>query len=449
MTRWTTIPVHLAKDLRPWQVVYMICFAVFGTFANLYVGPPTLEQVFSLVYLLISAASLFIVLPNFRRVLFRKYDPLRTHRFSGAPVALTGTRIYLYILIPMCFVAVLQTFSAISSSFLQFDQTNVSSQPQVQDYITPVLAGMEEVWRWCMIGTVIVIGRMICRRWWSIPSVRGTIFTIAVIASSLGFGSGHIMEFTSHRFRALLLFSGLGAILALMTVITGRILLVMCVHIAYDLWVTVLSTVGGNDVVLGIILYIALLLAPLATIIWRKRLFRWVADREDVVRLEPYNESWPGMYAEEAEQLQTVFRRRKPFQMNHIGSTAVPGMVANACIDIQVGLQRPKLRGRERRHLERIGYEVIGTRGVFGRLLLRKGSTPPIHLHIVEAYGPLAHSNIRIRDYLRVHPDDAMSFGDAKVQIVQDGVTDLPSYTNKKKPLFKWLIHATYSDTTL
>lgn len=284
MNRWLDIPAHLGQGLRSWQVVYMIVFAVYATCANLYVGP--MDQPVGDIYLLMSVASLFIVLPNFRRSLFRSSDPLRNHSLSGAPFAKFGWRVYLYILVPAFFVALLQSFSAVMSLFLQFNQTNVSSSPTIGDYVTACAAGMEEVWRWSMIGAVVVILRGLLRRIWSKPIVRATGFSIAFGMSSLAFGAGHILEFDVHRLRAWLLFSGLGALLALMTIVTGRILLVICVHIAYDLWITYLSSVSGPLALIGALIYIALLVAPLVTLLWRRSLFRTESGLADPARYE-------------------------------------------------------------------------------------------------------------------------------------------------------------------
>ncbi|MFB5188947.1 hypothetical protein [Alicyclobacillus fastidiosus] len=273
MTRWTDIPRTFALGLRPWQMVYMMFFAAFGTFANLYNGPDAVLQLTSDVYLLMSVGSLFALLPNFRRSLFREGDPLRGHRLRGGIFAKLGWRLYVYVILPAFFIALVQTFSALISSLISFGQSNVPEHPHLGDYLVALFAGTEELWRWSMIGTVLVVFYACCRTLWHRPSVRAIAFTLAFVLSSLSFGAGHILEFQTHRLRALFLFSGLGALLALMTVVTGRILLIMCVHMLYDVWVTYLSSSSGHDATLGLLIYTALLAGPIVTWVWRRNIF--------------------------------------------------------------------------------------------------------------------------------------------------------------------------------
>ncbi|GMA65386.1 CPBP family intramembrane metalloprotease [Alicyclobacillus fastidiosus] len=273
MTRWTDIPRRFAVGLRPWQIVYMMFFAAFGTFANLYNGPDAWVQLTSDVYLLTSVGSLFVLLPNFRRTLFRDHDPLRENHLRGKKLAKLGWRLYLYLVLPAFFIALVQTFSALISSLISFGQSNVPEHPGLGDYLVAVFAGLEEVWRWSMIGAVLVVLYAFCRGLWHHAFVRGIAFTLAFVLSSLSFGAGHILEFQTHRVRALFLFSGLGALLALMTVVTGRILLIMCVHMLYDVWVTYLSSSSGHDATLGLLIYIALLAGPVVTLLWRRHIF--------------------------------------------------------------------------------------------------------------------------------------------------------------------------------
>jgi membrane protease YdiL (CAAX protease family) len=274
MTRWRIIAETLASDMRPWQVIYMIVFAVYSAIANLTIAPENLQAAMVWLYLLFSLGSVAIVLPGLRRSLFRINDPLRNPRFSRPWGTRFWWRLYLYVLVPLFFIALLQTFSAIGSAFLQFDQSNVSQKPTILDYVGALLAGTEEIWRWSMIATVLVVSRLFLGRLWERTGTPQIIFFIALCLSSLAFGSAHILEFTKDRLGALILFSGLGLILALMTVVTGRILLVMFVHIGYDLWVTMLSaTTSSSSVVWISIVYLALLGTPIVTLIWRRQIF--------------------------------------------------------------------------------------------------------------------------------------------------------------------------------
>lgn len=447
MHRWTEIPRRLGEERQPLRTIYMCFFAVFGTLANLYVG--RLQGVVALVYLIVSVGSLAIVLPFFRRSLFRKADPLYTHRLSGAPWSLTGWRIYLYFIVPACFVAIIQSFSTLIGLFLEFNQSNVPTQPSVNDYITPFLAGTEEIWRWSMIGTVVLIGRLVMRRSWENGKVRGAVFTVAFVLSSVSFGAGHILEFSRDRLQALLLFSMLGALLALMTIVTGRILLVMCTHIAYDLWVTALAHVHGYQAALGLLVYVVLLLAPVVTLIWHRRLFDVSPTWRERVTLSAHQATWQEDYQAVAQELGAVFCRRKKLHVDHVGSTSVPGLLARPIIDVQVGVSSPRLKRRERKQLTRLGYEVCGTVYVRDRLDLRRRQGQAVNVYLVEAYGKIAHANIQIREYLLSEPRIAAEYAALKQRVLADGCLREDSYINAKRPFIAKLLQDIYANTEL
>lgn len=419
-------------------------FAVYGVLANLYSGPE--QQLLSVIYLVICAGSLLFLLPVFRRSLFRMNDPLRERRLTGKPLVLCLTRLYIYVILPIFFVAFLQLFSAIGSQFLQFNQSNVQPSPGINDYITPFLAGFEEIWRWSMIGIVVILFRFVLRSWWRWPAVRATVFVVAIVASSIGFGSGHILEFATGRPEALILFSGLGVLLAFIALLTGRILLCICVHISYDLWVTILASVHGHDQVFSVILYIALLLAPMVTALWYKPLYRMTRPLNDDVRLRPYTSDWIRAFDEESNKLRKVFARRRVLYIDHVGSTSILHAEGDDSVDIQVCVRKLKLYRGERRALEKLDYAVFGRVGVKHRIFARKSGCPNVHLHLVEAMGPFAHASFQLRN--RLTHDDTLraDWTAAKESYVATGHTGLRAYIEAKRDALVCLIERSYGD---
>ncbi|WP_067620949.1 CPBP family glutamic-type intramembrane protease [Alicyclobacillus acidiphilus] len=266
--RWSRLAESVGRGLRTWQIVYMVVFAVFSTLANLDNGVGAIWL--GLLYILLSIGSLIVLLPHFRRTLFRPDDPLRSGRLSG--IARVAWSLYLYIAFPLAAIGFLQLFSAVTGMFLQFNESNVSSNPSIADYLVAVVAGLEELWRWSMVGTVIVVLRRLLHSKWHLRSTRTAAFATGFVMSSLAFGAGHIFEFQSHLVRAWLLFSLLGAVLALFTIITGRIVLTMAIHSGYDLWITWISSPHTNGSLAGLML-VVLLAVAMITLIFRKAIF--------------------------------------------------------------------------------------------------------------------------------------------------------------------------------
>jgi GrpB-like predicted nucleotidyltransferase (UPF0157 family) len=130
----------------------------------------------------------------------------------------------------------------------------------------------------------------------------------------------------------------------------------------------------------------------------------------------PYDATWPERFAAEAERLRDALRPL-PIEIEHIGSTAVPGLAAKPTIDIAVGVQRlADVDDAAVAAMERHGYVHRGEAGVPGRHYFRKGSAYPreFHVSIVEWRGPLWKDYLLLRDYLRDRPDEAAAYVAAK-----------------------------------
>jgi GrpB-like predicted nucleotidyltransferase (UPF0157 family) len=57
-----------------------------------------------------------------------------------------------------------------------------------------------------------------------------------------------------------------------------------------------------------------------------------------IVRLEPYDPAWPGLFATEAERLQRIFAGAGlVVTLEHTGSTAIPGLAAKPILDMLGG----------------------------------------------------------------------------------------------------------------
>jgi GrpB-like predicted nucleotidyltransferase (UPF0157 family) len=141
-------------------------------------------------------------------------------------------------------------------------------------------------------------------------------------------------------------------------------------------------------------------------------------DLPEVVVVD-YDPGWPRRFEEEraliAEALAGV--KDAVVAIEHVGSTAVPGLAAKPIIDIMVGIE--KLSDGERCvwPLEALGYEYRGEAGIPGWHYFRKGEPRSHQLHMVEHGGEFWERLIRFRDILREHPDVAAEYGALKKEL--------------------------------
>jgi len=121
--------------------------------------------------------------------------------------------------------------------------------------------------------------------------------------------------------------------------------------------------------------------------------------------------------------------------VEHIGSTAVPGLLAKPIIDLLAGLS-PLDVGPGVAAMEALGYEYLGEYGIPGREFFRKGGEQRTHhVHAVELGGAHWVRHVAFRDYLRAHPDEAARYGAAKVEAAAAVGEDWEGYWEVKEPV--------------
>ena len=76
-------------------------------------------------------------------------------------------------------------------------------------------------------------------------------------------------------------------------------------------------------------------------------------------RIVEYDHRWPALLEEE-KALVVAATGIAPKRVEHVGSTAVPGLGAKPIVDLMVGMPRVKDAHREVEALERVGYEWRG-----------------------------------------------------------------------------------------
>jgi GrpB-like predicted nucleotidyltransferase (UPF0157 family) len=138
----------------------------------------------------------------------------------------------------------------------------------------------------------------------------------------------------------------------------------------------------------------------------------------DEIHIEPYDARWPDMYRAEREIVEKLIPLAH-LAIEHMGSTAVPGLAAKPVIDIIVLIDdldevRPYIPA-----LEASGYSYWADNPDTSKLFLVKGLPPAPrrthHLHVyVDANEFERH--IRFRDILRAdanlrHAYEALKFG--------------------------------------
>jgi GrpB-like predicted nucleotidyltransferase (UPF0157 family) len=119
--------------------------------------------------------------------------------------------------------------------------------------------------------------------------------------------------------------------------------------------------------------------------------------------------------------------------VEHIGSTAVPGLGAKPVIDIMPGVRTPEDTNRCIAGLRRLGYEYVPEDTIPDRLFFRKGYPErKLHVHVVQVGGDFWVRHIAFRDYLRAHGDAANNYASLKRKLAAQYPHDSLAYTDAK-----------------
>lgn len=138
------------------------------------------------------------------------------------------------------------------------------------------------------------------------------------------------------------------------------------------------------------------------------------------VRLEPYDERWPQLFASEAKAIERALANHGlSVALEHTGSTAVPGLCAKPIIDILAGRDPSTSRTALIAAIESAGYVYRGEQGIPGRDFFRRGEPRSYHVHLTEIASDFWNDHRAFRDYLRAHADAATLYGELKLDLAR------------------------------
>ena len=144
--------------------------------------------------------------------------------------------------------------------------------------------------------------------------------------------------------------------------------------------------------------------------------------------LVDYDPKWPTTYAEHERRIRTALGR-VALQVEHIGSTSVPGLAAKPIIDVLVTVEDVTA---EEDYLDRLleaGYELrVREPGH------RMARTPArdVHVHVVEVGDQAAHDYLLFRDRLRADPGDRELYERTKRALIEQDWADMNAYADAK-----------------
>jgi GrpB-like predicted nucleotidyltransferase (UPF0157 family) len=168
---------------------------------------------------------------------------------------------------------------------------------------------------------------------------------------------------------------------------------------------------------------------------------------DELITIEPYNPAWQDEFRTIGEVLRKALGDLA-LRIDHIGSTAVPGLGAKDRIDIQITVK--SLEPAVELALNQVGYTRIkyltgdhippgyaGGEGDWVKWVFEPPTDQrPTNVHIRMNGKPNQRYALLFRDYLRAHPDIAEAYYRVKKALAHYYAEDKDAYYDVKDPVF-------------
>lgn len=150
------------------------------------------------------------------------------------------------------------------------------------------------------------------------------------------------------------------------------------------------------------------------------------------VQIVPYDPAWERLFAAERRRIDAAIGQRV-LAIEHVGSTAVPGLSAKPIIDIAIGLGSLDDVPACVAPLTELGYQYKGEHGLPERHYFTRGTpgrTHHLHMMVVGEYQ--WSTLVPFRDHLRRNPETLSQYQQLKEELAARFPHDRAAYTDGK-----------------
>lgn len=167
------------------------------------------------------------------------------------------------------------------------------------------------------------------------------------------------------------------------------------------------------------------------------------------VEIVDYNPQWPQIFLAE-KKLLLAQARVYLLELEHIGSTAIPGQRAKPIIDMMGAIQNLDDLDKVLPQLQMLGYQRFEM-GMKGRHFLSKKDSggQTFHLHLVEISTWPERKERLMRDYLLKHPESVKAYGNLKDELAERYAKDSVAYTKAKTEFIQAILDKARAELNL
>jgi GrpB-like predicted nucleotidyltransferase (UPF0157 family) len=152
-----------------------------------------------------------------------------------------------------------------------------------------------------------------------------------------------------------------------------------------------------------------------------------------------YDPKWPELFGREADRIRAVLGHRA-LQIEHTGSTAVPGLVAKPIIDILLVVTDSADEDNYVPAIEAAGYFLRIREANWYEHRMFKGPDTEINLHVFSCGCPEIDRMLMFRDWLRSHAADRDLYARTKLALAQKEWKYVQNYADAKTMVIEEII---------
>jgi GrpB-like predicted nucleotidyltransferase (UPF0157 family) len=162
---------------------------------------------------------------------------------------------------------------------------------------------------------------------------------------------------------------------------------------------------------------------------------------DDPIEITTYDLDWPDRFEEIRARLAAALGPIA-LRIDHVGSTAVPGLAAKPVIDVQVSVPDVEDQAAYKDAIENLGFELrwVST----GHRYFRPPPELPrlTQIHVCTTGSQWERVHLLFRDYLRTHPETRRAYKELKWQLATEYRYDRIAYTDAKGPFIEQTLTA-------
>lgn len=154
----------------------------------------------------------------------------------------------------------------------------------------------------------------------------------------------------------------------------------------------------------------------------------------------PFDPNWPTEFEKIRRIITPVFGNLAE-QIEHIGSTAIPGMISKPTIDVLVVIRDVSEVDALNPQMGDLGYRALGEYVAPGGRLFafEKDGDRLVNIHCFPSSHPKTRGFLSLRDYLRTNPEELKAYAQLKADLFRQYPTDYGMYRKEKDAYVKEL----------